>query len=450
MPKGVGSLGPVMLRPWQRHLIHGLYEPGIRQALWSLPRGNGKSFLAACLALFGLFADQEEGARVLCVAGSERQSKLIYDTCRRMVELSEELSGLTQVHANRLVVPATDSVLTTMPARMGALQGADPSFCVIDELAIVADPTYESMSLSMGKRPNSLLLSISTSPMEVDSAMHRLREIGVAGDDPTFMFKEWAAPAGADHRNEDVWEVCNPALHDFLSVDALRSDLRKVREASFRRWRLNETVTDEGAWLPYGVLESLAAPGPVPFGTPITIGFDGSVSGDSTVLVGATVETEPYVFVLAAWEAPAGPAGEGWSVPRAEVSDAVRAAYSRFNVVELAADPPYWRGEIQEWAQLYPNVVEFPSHVPARMTPATDLVYSLITEKKLRHDGSEVLLRHCRNAVVRQTAAGDVVAKDHRTSPRRVDATIAMILAVSRAVWHANQPTKRRRVLAFG
>ncbi len=66
VPKGTGALQPVRLRPWQRELIAGMYdEPRPRQGLVSLPRGNGKSGLAAMLAAYALFADGTEGAQVL-------------------------------------------------------------------------------------------------------------------------------------------------------------------------------------------------------------------------------------------------------------------------------------------------------------------------------------------------------------------------------------------------
>ena len=51
------------VRPWQAELIGGVFdEPRPRLGLWSLPRGNGKSTLAAALGLYGLHGDDVEGA----------------------------------------------------------------------------------------------------------------------------------------------------------------------------------------------------------------------------------------------------------------------------------------------------------------------------------------------------------------------------------------------------
>jgi len=54
-PKGVGAREPFALRPFQRQIIRGSFAPGVRTALVSIPRGNGKSALAAALALAELF-----------------------------------------------------------------------------------------------------------------------------------------------------------------------------------------------------------------------------------------------------------------------------------------------------------------------------------------------------------------------------------------------------------
>ena len=64
----------MQLRPWQREIVHELFDdPRPRHGLVAIPRGNGKSTLAAALALYGLLADGVEGAQVLCVASDQRK-----------------------------------------------------------------------------------------------------------------------------------------------------------------------------------------------------------------------------------------------------------------------------------------------------------------------------------------------------------------------------------------
>jgi phage terminase large subunit-like protein len=63
----------------------------------AIPRGNGKSTLAAALGLWAL-VDGLEGSEVPIVAGvSERQARIAFNTARRMVELDPELVALVQI-----------------------------------------------------------------------------------------------------------------------------------------------------------------------------------------------------------------------------------------------------------------------------------------------------------------------------------------------------------------
>jgi phage terminase large subunit-like protein len=77
------------LRPWQEHIMEVVLAPGgVRTAVVAIPRGNGKSTLAAALGLWAL-VDGPPSAQVSIVAGvSERQARIAFNTARRMVEIN--------------------------------------------------------------------------------------------------------------------------------------------------------------------------------------------------------------------------------------------------------------------------------------------------------------------------------------------------------------------------
>src|ERR671912_778394 len=260
VPKGTGARRRLKLRGWQREIIHAVMdEPRPRQALVSIPAGNGKSTLAAALGLYGLLGDRVEGAQVLVVASDERQARIIFTTAARMVELDQDLAARVQVFKDHLLEPRTNSVFMALPADPGALQGWDPSLAIVDELHVVTDDTFEAMSARAGKREQSLLLAISTPPKagQDDSVMRRLVDHGREQADPSFYFREFAAPAGCAVDDEQAWEQANPALDDFLHRDALRATLPpKMREAAFRRYRLGQWVAQDDAWLPDGAWDA--------------------------------------------------------------------------------------------------------------------------------------------------------------------------------------------------
>ena len=110
--------------------------------------------------------------------------------------------------------------------------------------------------------------------------MRRLVDHGREQADPSFFFREFAAPPGCAVDDQDAWTAANPALDDFLHRDALRATLRTSRESSFRRFRLGQWVDQvEGAWLPDGAWESVRRPGrEIPDGADVVLGLDGSFS----------------------------------------------------------------------------------------------------------------------------------------------------------------------------
>ena len=458
VPKGTGALQPFRLRPWQRRIVKTWMPPTgkrPRQALLSLPRGNGKSGLAAVMAVYGLMADEVAGAQVLIVASDERQARIVFNAARRMIELDDRLAEQVQVFTDRIYVPATDSTMMPLPAEPAALQGWDPTLTVVDELHVVTEAVWDAMALAAGKREESLTLAISTPSDRLDSVMWRLVEYGREHtDDKSFTLTEYAAPDGCKLDDEDAWKLANPALDDFLHRDALRATVRTTAEAAVRRYRLGQWVGAADSWLPWGAWDDCRGDaGLPPEGTPVVLAFDGSASGDSTALIGCTIPADdddrPHVFTVGLWEAPDD--NPRWRVPRHEVAGTIATAFDTWDVRELAADPWGWRSELEEWAATHgaDRVVEWNTAHAGRMAPATDRLYAAVMTHGVTHDGHDDVARHLANARAKRTPMGDLVTKDKRGSARKIDAAVGVIVAHDRAVWHYRNPPKRRRVAAF-
>jgi phage terminase large subunit-like protein len=150
------------------------------------------------MGLYGLFADEQVGAQVLCVASDERRARHVFNACVRMIELESRLAEQVQVYSDRIYVPATDSVLRPLPAEAAALQGFDPTLVVVDELHVVGEATWDAMALAAGKRQTSLTLAISTPAADTESVMWRLVTYGRENpDDKSFVLVEYAAPEAA-------------------------------------------------------------------------------------------------------------------------------------------------------------------------------------------------------------------------------------------------------------
>lgn len=449
VPKGHGAGKPVKLREFQKDIIRGAYAPGIRTGLCSLPRGNGKSGLAAMMGLAEMFMGPMS-PEVFIVASDLRQAKIIFNLARRMVQLNPVLEERVQIFQDRLYMPHNDATMTPLPADYDALQGLDPTFQIVDELHTVTEKVWEAVTSAAGKRPESLTLAISTPANSPDSVMWGLVQHGRAGEDPQFYFKEYAAPDGCAIDDREAWKIANPALgceQPFLAEDALLAVMKTIREPVYRQLRLGQWVTGVSGWMPWGMWDSIKDNSrEVQPGERIVIAFDGSASGDSTALVGCTVH-DPHLFVIGHW---ANPGDERWRVPRAEVSRTLDEAFEKYDVVEASCDPWGWRSEIEGWAQKHGErrVIEWNTANATRMAPATDRLFQAVKEGTVSHDGDKDLASHVAHCVAKSTALGDLVAKDRKNSPRKIDLAICAIVATDRAAFHGNKK-RRGRVVSF-
>ncbi|WP_137120919.1 terminase large subunit domain-containing protein [Segeticoccus rhizosphaerae] len=445
-PKGTGARKAMRLRPWQVELVASVFDaqPRPRSAGWMMPRGQGKSTLVAALGLFDLFLG-EEGASVVVAATDERQAGIVFKTAARMVELSEDLSSRCQVFKGQLYIPERGATFQALPAEPKRLEGLDPTLAILDEIGVISPDVYEVVALAQGKRETSTLLGIGTpGPDPHTGVLADMRAYAASHpDDASFVWREFSADGFTDHpvECEHCWSLANPALDDFLHRDAMTALLPpKTREATFRRARLCQFVTDTtGGFLPPGVWEGLSTGEPIPDGADVVLALDGSFSDDTTALLLATVGTEPHFDTLQVW-APV----DGERVPVAEVEQTIRDACRRWHVVEIIADPFRWTRTLQALEAEGLPIVEFP-HSPSRLTAATGDLYSAAVNGRMTHSGEPTLAAHVAAAVVREDARGIRLDKSSRSRiARKIDLAACLVMAHSRATWRATRKSRKK------
>lgn len=86
------------LLPWQEQIIRDVFgivdERGNRQfrtAYVEIGKKNGKSELAAAVALYLLFADNEPSAEVYGAAADRQQASIVFDVAHQMVQMTPAL-----------------------------------------------------------------------------------------------------------------------------------------------------------------------------------------------------------------------------------------------------------------------------------------------------------------------------------------------------------------------
>jgi phage terminase large subunit-like protein len=253
--------------------------------------------------------------------------------------------------------------------------------------------------------------------------------------DPTFFMSWWEAEPEADHRLETTWESANPGYNDLVSADDFASAVNRTPEPEFRTKRLNQWVSSLNAWLPTGKWEQLDAEIALDPDQPVIVGFDGSFNGDCTALTYCTIPKDdefPHVGLIRVWEKQPEDTDD-WRVSTSEVEDEIIQFCQKYNVKEIACDPFRWQRTMEAMQDLGLPVVEYPSSSPSRMVPACSKFYTAVTEGNITHDGNPTLSRHLTNAVIKIDRLGPRIVKEHRGSPRKIDAAVAAVIAFDRA-----------------
>jgi phage terminase large subunit-like protein len=141
--KGKWAGTPFWLLPWQERIIRDVFgivtEEGYRQfrtAYVEIPKKNGKSELAAAIALFLLYADNEPSAEVYGAAADRQQASIVFDVARRMVEMTPALMKRSKIMSagKRLVNYSNAGFYQVLSAEVGTKHGLNVSGLVLDEL----------------------------------------------------------------------------------------------------------------------------------------------------------------------------------------------------------------------------------------------------------------------------------------------------------------------------
>jgi phage terminase large subunit-like protein len=389
----------VNLYRWQRRemqAIGGPRRPG--QAYVQLGRKNGKTLFGAAMILTELILVPESA--VYAVSDSERNlnAALVADL-RRLIGRSPTADAAFVVTTARIEYPSNGSFFEVRPNKFASTQSINPTLVVMDEVHLQkTDEIWNGFVLSDPGDVNFMLLGITTPGYDLTSFANDLYQRVKNGDPEIYgrIFEPDNLECALDDRA--AWMQSNPRLEDAPDfIEVLERQLRAgMPEHEFRRFRLGIWTATASAWLPYGAWDAcgtgrVLTPDSIGPHDQVWLGFDGSFSGDSTALIAAV---NGHLSVAGCWE---NPGRKGWRVPRDQVEHTIARWMDANHHVKLLADPPYWRTELSAWAQRWPRrVIEFPTHVRARMAPACTTFYAGVMEGTLTHDGDKRLARHRR------------------------------------------------------
>ncbi|WVX87990.1 terminase large subunit [Arthrobacter phage TforTroy] len=465
-----------------------------RRAVLRRAKGWGKSPFLGALALaelcgpvrfagwdsFGEPIGVQHPKPWIVIAGvSETQTQNTFDAIRAMCEdsLLVEDYGL-DVGLTRILTPTGKIVPIT--ANSATQEGARPSFAIMDETHhwTLSNGGYKLARVvrrNLAKSRDGAARVVETTNAHepghdsVAEASYLAWRAMVEGRTVSkgLLYDTREAPGDIDLADEKaVMAGLKAAYGDATWVDLDRI-LAEIYDPDTppeeaRRFYLNQIVAAADSWVAppewqknrKGDLRPLTLapePGKWKKGDTVTLGFDGSLTDDSTALVACRVD-DGAVFLLAIWEKPEGPKGQGWEVPKEQVRDAVDFAFAHLDVVAFFSDVAYWETDVDSWRDAYAErllVKATTRHAigwdmrghQMDTTRAVEALHRAITDGELpwnaHHllagsagaNAEEILTRHMLNARRRINRWGVYFGKETRESPKKVDAVAALVLA---------------------
>ena len=435
--KGRVAGGPFLVTPWQAELLGSVFErreDGLlrfRRVLIGLGRKNGKSLLGSLIALYGLI-EGEPGAEVYSAAGDRKQARIVFDEARWQVQQSPALSGVCKVYRDAIEVPATHSVYRVLSSDAKLQQGLNPSTVVFDELHVQPNSElWDALSLGSGARRDPQIVALTTAGYDLSSLcaqMYRYGRSVVTGEvvDDAFGFFWWEAPEGCGLDDREGWRAANPNLElGLLSEEDMEVARRQTQEIAFRRYRLNQWVrTNVESWLPAGAWDACRSELDLEDGLPVWVGVDVALKRDSTAVVVVQPQGERLVARAKVWHP------DLVTMDLAGVEQYLRELHARFEVREIAFDPAFFQRSAEALADDGLPMVEF-AQSPQRMVPAIATTYDMIVNQVVAHSGDPMFADQVLSAAPRSTDSGIRLSKGK--SRRKIDAAIALVMAVDRA-----------------
>ena len=269
--KGTWAGRPFELIDWQEQIIRDLFgvlKPnGYRQfntAYIEIPKKQGKSELAAAVALLLLCGDGEERAEVYGCAADRNQAKIVFDVAVDMVRFCPALSKRVKIleSQKKITYLPTNSSYQVLSADVANKHGFNTHGVIFDELHTQPNRKLFDVMLqgSGDARMQPLYFLITTAGNDTNSICYEVHQkaIDIAEGrkvDPTFYSVIYGAAEDEDWTDPKVWKKANPSLGITVGIDKVKAACESAQqnpgeENAFRQLRLNQWVKQSVRWMP--------------------------------------------------------------------------------------------------------------------------------------------------------------------------------------------------------
>jgi hypothetical protein len=354
---------------------------------------------------------------ITLVATSREQATVLLGFVSRFLHSSLMLAEQIVAETNNNIRLATGCMIEAVPCSARANRGRANAVVILDEGAHFIDSAgnaslravYDALRPPLAQFGAAGLMLVISTPLDGVGAFYELDQQAASG-----RFDDMAAL-------HFPTEEANPAL----AVEAERERLRNPRQFD-REWRGEYTSGDET--LPLAAFDACVdqnyeAPYAAP-STPIVLALDGSVSRDSTALVGID---ENWTLVYAReWKPP--PNG---TIDHREVLATLIDLSLRFPIVVIAYDPSQIHGLVLEGLDAglpMKPISQAGGSSGGTMARYTSALLEALHERRLRLFACPELREHVARARLTARSGADRITKSRASD--RIDLAVALAMAV--------------------
>ena len=472
------------LLPWQEQIVRDIFgiidEEGNRQfrtAFVEIGKKNGKSELAAAIALYLLYADNEPSAEVYGAAADRGQASIVFDVAYQMVKMSPALMKRSKIMSagKRIVNYSNQGFYQVLSAEVGTKHGLNVSGLVLDEVHAQRTRTlYDVLTKGSGDaREQPLFFLITTAGTDKESICYELhmKAIDILADrkvDPTFYPVVFGLTEEDDWHDEKNWYKANPSLGQTIQIERVREAYKDAlqnpaEENVFKQLRLNMWVSSLTRFIPEQIYDLGNEPINMDslLGRECYGGLDLSSTGDITAFVlvfPPRTKEEKYIVVPYFWvpedtipirvRRASVPydiwkqqgflfATHGNVIHYDAIEAKIEELAKQFHILEIAVDRWNATQMIQNLEGEGLTMIPFGQGYKD-MSPPTKEFYKILMEGNMIHGGNPVLRWMSGNVVV-ETDAAENIKVTKAKSPEKIDGIVATIMALDRAIRNQNE-----------
>lgn len=484
---------PLVLTPEQAQFILDFYRLDpvtgrrvYRRAVWSRPKGHGKSPLMGALGIFEALGPcvpdgwdangrpvgkpwaEVRTPMVQFAAVNEDQTRNAFDPLLEMIRQGPVLDHY-DVDPMDTFVALPKGRIDYITAAALSKEGAKPVFSALDQtegwmpsnggrkLADVIRRNAGKIGGTTVETPNAYRPGGESVSENTAAYAAQIREGKTK--DTGLLYDHREAPADTDMADRDslragLLHAYGDSAQDaggWVDLDRIIAEIwdPATDPQDARQFYLNQVTHASDSWVSSPQVQAIIDRDKIiKPGDRIVLGFDGSrgrVSGkaDATALVGMRVE-DKHFFEIAVWE-PGPNDPQDWAPNPLEVDATVRDVFARFNVVGFYADPSGWTAQVAEWEAAFHGklrvkasrnapIAAWPRGKDSRVSEVVEKMRQAIVNGEVSMSDSPRLISHMLHARKRSKRTGYLLYKAYPESMDKIDAAYAACMAYSACI----------------